>query len=318
MTNYTKADATHIDFPVTNREEHFEWWYFDAHFDNGDYFIVMYSLNDTRLHPRQPSVRLNYYPKGKAEIAKTKVYSEADVSTSYEKCEVTLGEEYCKDCGDYYELYTLIDGYGAKLKLSKQNHPFTTEGTPAPMPWTVAVPSGPIEGELYVDGQTVAVKGTGYHDHNWGEKMLRGVIQNWYWGKIHSPDISIDYAVFIGPDGNVASSGAIISDKDTLIMTPEEPHHSPDSVAFNALINDTMFEETMGKTFAKRMTLSGAKGDFNFTAEIDLINLVMIEKNESEKGEDAYRYIAKETLSVTRAGVTKTYQSEGLHEIVYP
>ena len=62
--DYIKADATHINFPVTNREEHFEWWYFDAHFDNGDHFVVMYSLNDTRLKPRKPSVRLNIYPKG--------------------------------------------------------------------------------------------------------------------------------------------------------------------------------------------------------------------------------------------------------------
>jgi hypothetical protein len=34
MTNYVKADATHIKFPVTNRDEHFEWWYFDVHLDS--------------------------------------------------------------------------------------------------------------------------------------------------------------------------------------------------------------------------------------------------------------------------------------------
>jgi len=317
-TNYVKADATHIDFPVTNREEHFEWWYFDAHLDNGDYLVVMYSLNDTRLKPRQPSVRLNIYTKGQAEISKITKYIEADVSTSYEKCDVKLGEQYCKDCGDYYELYTLIEGVGAKLKLNKQNHPYTSEGTPSPMPWTVAVPSADIEGELYKDGKIIQVKGTGYHDHNWGEKSVAGIMKNWYWGKVHSPDISIDYSVIMDFEGNIIPTGALVTDPENLIISPTEFLTDPENVKATAVINDTMTEESMGYTFAKSLTLKGSKGDLSYIANIVLEELVMIEKGQLLPGEDAYRYIAKEELIVIRNGVSKTYHSVGLHEIVYP
>ena len=312
--DYIKADATHINFPVTNREEHFEWWYFDAHFDNGDHFVVMYSLNDTRLKPRKPSVRLNIYPKGQPEIWKMKEYTEAEVTTSYEKCDATFGEEYCRDCGDYYELYTMNDGYGAKLRLKKQNHPYTTEGTNVPLPWTVAVPSGPIEGELYKGGEAIKVKGVGYHDHNWGEKTLAGAFKNWYWGKIHTPDISIDYGIFMDLNDQIALPGALVTDKNNAIMTPMD---SPETTQFEATINDTITEETMGYTFAKDFTLKGKKGAISFIANIKLKEIVMVEKSKLEGGEDAYRYIADEELIVTRNGDTKTYHTDGLHEIVY-
>ncbi|MBH0058326.1 hypothetical protein I6F65_15305 [Pseudoalteromonas sp. SWXJZ94C] len=317
--NYVKADATHIDFPVTNREEHFEWWYFDAHFENGDFLVVMFSLNDTRLKPRQPSVRLNIYPRGQSEISKIKKYTETDVSTSDIKCDVTFGkEEYCKDCGDHYELYTMIDGYGAKLTLNKGNHPYTSEGTDTPMPWTVAVPSGHIEGELYKNGKTTKVKGTGYHDHNWGEKSLAGRVKNWYWGKVHSSDISIDYSVIMDFEDNILQSGALVTDSKNLIISPSESMTDPENVKATAVINDIMTEDIMGYTFSKSLTLKGSKGDLSYIANIDLIALVMIEPGEFLPGEDAYRYIAKEELIVTRNGVTQTYLSEGLHEIVYP
>lgn len=319
MTDYIKADATHINFPVTNREEQMEWWYFDAHFDNGDYLVVMYSLNDTRLKPRQPSIRLNIYPKGQSEIARIRKYTEADVTTSYEKCDVTFGEEeYCKDCGDYLEFYTMIDGYGAKLTLNKGNHPYTSEGTDTPMPWTVAVPSGDIEGELYKDGETIQVKGTGYHDHNWGEKSLAGMVKNWYWGKVHSPDISVDYSVIMNFDDTILQTGALVTDRENLIISPSESITDPENVKATAVINDTMSEQTMGYTFSKSLTLTGSKGDLSYIVNIDLKELVMVEPGQFMPGEDAYRYIAKEELIVTRDGVTQTYLSEGLHEIVYP
>lgn len=317
MTNYVKADATHIEFPVTNRDEHFEWWYFDAHLDNGDHFVVMYSLNDTRLKPRQPSVRLNIYSENNPEIWKMNTYSESEVTTSYEKCDATFGEEYCRDCGDHYELFTLIDGYGAKLKLSKKNHPFTTEGVDFPLPWTVAVPSGEIEGVLYKDNEEIPVKGTGYHDHNWGEKNLAGAFKNWYWGKVHTPDISIDYAIFMNFDDTVGMPLALVTDEHSLLMTPiDSPEENPPTV-FHATINETMTDAEMGYTFASNFTLKGEKGDVKFELTVALEKIVMKEKGRLLPGEDVYRYVANEELKVIRKGDEKTYNTDGLHEVVY-
>ena len=317
MTDYVKADATHIDFPVTNREEHFEWWYFDAHLSNGDHFVVMYSLNDTRLKPRKPSVRLNIYPEGQDDIWKMKEYTDEQVTTSYDKCDATFGEEYCRDCGDYYELYTMIDGCGAKLRLSKKNHPFTTEGVEFPLPWTVAVPSGPIEGELYKDGEVEQVTGVGYHDHNWGEKSLAGAFKNWYWGKVHTPDISIDYSLFMNQDDTVGMPIALVTDDKSLLMTPIDPGDGPTPTKFHGEIVETMTDPKMGYTFAKEFNLTGEKGDVFFDLTVKFEKIVMIEKGELLPGEDVYRYVGNEELKVTRNGETKVYNESSLHEIVY-
>ena len=112
----------------------------------------------------------------------------------------------------------------------------------------------------------------------------------------------------------IALPGALVTDKNNAIMTPMD---SPETTQFEATINDTITEETMGYTFAKDFTLKGKKGAISFIANIKLKEIVMVEKSKLEGGEDAYRYIADEELIVTRNGDTKTYHTDGLHEIVY-
>jgi hypothetical protein len=38
---------------------------------------------------------------------------------------------------------------------------------------------------LFRSGQAHAVRGTGYHDHNWGNVALPAVMHHWYWGRAH-------------------------------------------------------------------------------------------------------------------------------------
>ena len=63
--------------------------------------------------------------------------------------------------------------------------------------YVVPVMSGALEGTLSVDGQTVAMNGSGYHDHNWG--FWKGV--TWQWGQVQHGDMSVLYGrVFPPPD----------------------------------------------------------------------------------------------------------------------
>jgi hypothetical protein len=61
--------------------------------------------------------------------------------------------------------------------------------------YTVPVMSGALTGELSVDGQRIAVAGTGYHDHNWG--FWEGV--SWRWGQVQHEDTSYVYGRVIPP-----------------------------------------------------------------------------------------------------------------------
>jgi hypothetical protein len=57
------------------------------------------------------------------------------------------------------------------------------------------VMSGVLDGALDVAGTTIALKGTGYHDHNWG--FWQGV--TWQWGQVQQGDLSVLYGRVFPP-----------------------------------------------------------------------------------------------------------------------
>ncbi len=59
--------------------------------------------------------------------------------------------------------------------------------------WLPSIPYGTVEGPLTYDGQTHKVKGTGHHDHNWGNVGLNNVMDHWYWGRAHVGDYTLIY-----------------------------------------------------------------------------------------------------------------------------
>jgi predicted secreted hydrolase len=46
---------------------------------------------------------------------------------------------------------------------------------------------------LTYDGLVRKVKGTGYHDHNWGNVGLNDVMDHWYWGRAHVSNYTLIY-----------------------------------------------------------------------------------------------------------------------------
>jgi hypothetical protein len=63
--------------------------------------------------------------------------------------------------------------------------------------YTVPVMAGPLSGQLTVKGTSIALRGTGYHDHNWG--FWEGV--SWRWGQVEHGGLSYVYGrVFPPPD----------------------------------------------------------------------------------------------------------------------
>jgi hypothetical protein len=63
--------------------------------------------------------------------------------------------------------------------------------------YTVPVMSGELSGTVSTGGETLDLKGTGYHDHNWG--FWEGV--SWRWGQVQHEGLSYVYGrVFPPPD----------------------------------------------------------------------------------------------------------------------
>lgn len=49
--------------------------------------------------------------------------------------------------------------------------------------WLVAVPEGAVTGTVSADGWTREVRGSGYHDHNWGNVSPADLFDSWWWGR---------------------------------------------------------------------------------------------------------------------------------------
>ena len=323
MTNLLTHDAMHLPFPMENRTTDFEWWYFDAELDSGDHVVVMYSTNDTRVSPRQPTVRLNIYAPDGREISELVRYSDDQISVSYHKCDARMGDDFCVDNGDHFEFQAMSNGHGFHLKLSKDFPHWVIGKTPeememAPMGWTIAVPQGRVEGTIVKDGVETAVKGSGYHDHNWGTKPMSAGLRNWYWGKLHTPEFSVDYSIMVPREGDLQFNCLVFSKNCAVI----DPAFNPVGLKVSGTIEDMVpaSESKLGLPYAKTLKMKASQGDFEIEFQIDQDHLVMVEQPLKEcapHGEPAYRYIGNDTIRITKAGETQEFKTKALHEIVF-
>lgn len=181
----------------------YEWWYFDAAFDNGYSAVaVAWPMNYSKPWRRQCTLQVSIYtPEG----ATRKHYlfpPRRLFSASGETCDVRIGDSYMRGRSPRYEMS--VEAEGDRLDLVFDSEvPGWKPGTgvnvvPFPllksMGWLVPVPRARVSGALTLDGRVIEVEGHGYHDHNWGEAPIFHVVDNWHWGHVVAGDIGVTWA----------------------------------------------------------------------------------------------------------------------------
>lgn len=171
----------------------FEWWYFDAHFEDGSTAVIVFYtkpiLNrDTGL---MPGLSLTITrPDGK-KLVRFLHFPPGDFFAAKNACDVRIGGNGVKGSLQSYTLHVDAGDLAADLEMASS--------VPAWRPgvgmnyydperkrffaWLAAVPYGQVSGTLRYDGQTHPVQGSVYHDHNWGNVGLNQVMSHWYWGR---------------------------------------------------------------------------------------------------------------------------------------
>jgi hypothetical protein len=178
-----------------------EWWYFDSILNN-DYSIHIgfRILSLKNLQILKPSI--NIYQKSNLIAHETKLIPKKYFSTSVNKPLLEIenksvmyaddSENTDEDYWTYHINYKLNNvGVSLKFKGVTEGWKYETinEG------WTVSLPQASVSGKIFFNNETVAVKGTGYHDHNWNFSLktpARGWA--WYWGKIRSKHFNLSWA----------------------------------------------------------------------------------------------------------------------------
>lgn len=185
----------------------YEWWYFDASFDNNYSMASLWKLSSVKTERGIVNERLVdfsiYNPSGQKIMAK-QPFDDSSVSISSEKCDVTMGNNRVYGETSLYNLSYFADGVGGNLvfKSLVQGFRAPPDGTAyfsaepvRYMGWAIAQPRAVVTGKLFLDGREINVSGTGYHDHNWGNAAINEVYDHWYWGRIFLPRHTLIYSV---------------------------------------------------------------------------------------------------------------------------
>ena len=321
-------DGLRIPYPPTKPDDMSDWWYFDADLSTGDQLVLMYSVNDSRLYPRCPSVRFDLYePDGASQLLiKEFAYDEAEFATG--KCDARYADgQFCRDCGDHYEVMAKIGDYGCHLKFYGEVPPWMAgeDGVSGGNPetgdyqgWVAPQAMSRVEGVLTKAGVDYEVTGGGYHDHNFSTANQGALLDHWHWGKIHTPDLTLDYSVLYPRIPGMPPQCIILAEgPDDFFIEPRDKFHQQGGVTFEMRNEQT--EPELGLTFAHGFTINVETDEIKFTLDVDVDRFVMKQRSPElpTGGESAYRYIGNDKLVVERNGEVKEYETHCLHEVVF-
>lgn len=195
----------------------FEWWYFDTVMDDGSTCVVNFLSKVPFISgPPTPILQLNISPPSGRYIQKVLVLDASTYSAASDHCHVTMGENSVEGDDHYtYRIRVKAEDIAADLTLRRvvpgwREGPFLTPDEAAKK-WLgeqVVIPSGTAEGTLTYNGATHNVRGTCYHDHQWGGAGLEQPgqpgtkITSWYWARIQAGDHAVVMAQVYGTVNN--------------------------------------------------------------------------------------------------------------------
>jgi hypothetical protein len=177
----------------------FEWWYFDAHLNDGSTIVVVF-LTKGLLNPNapfEPQVTLTITtPDGRKIFRVIKSLPER-FSAARDRCDIHIAG--CHVHGDLRKYHLHIDAPMAGMEPEIQMDLDLQATVEAWRPgagknyydkkrtryfaWLAAVPFGRVKGRLSIAGKKSNISGAGYHDHNWGSVALPTVLSRWVWGR---------------------------------------------------------------------------------------------------------------------------------------
>ncbi|OOS02358.1 lipocalin-like domain-containing protein [Moraxella cuniculi] len=179
-----------------------EWWYFDAHLNNGAKMVVVfYTKPNTMPHlPLSPFIRISLeLPDGRS-LQKSQMFPAEVFSSSTECCDVKIANNHFYGDLNSYTIQASIDDVAVEVQLQGQIRPwrpksghmyYGQKGNEKLFAWLPSVPQGAVLATIRVGDETFRATGTGYHDHNWGNAPMASLIHHWYWGRAQVGDFTV-------------------------------------------------------------------------------------------------------------------------------
>jgi hypothetical protein len=260
----------------------YEWWYFDAHLEDGTKLVVVFMDKDlaSPQKPLAPLIRLNLDLADGRSFEKLATFEPEAWSAATDGADVRIaGNSFSGDL-HRYRITACIDEIEVDVTLVGQISPWRPEtgyllyGPKRDLEfgWLPAVPQGSVTGTYRIGEETHIATGIGYHDHNWGNVGLTEIIHDWYWARGQAGPYSViasyitghkkyDYApltIFL-----LAKDGKVVADSGTRTRF-ETDHDYIDAVTGKPVANITRYryegdDETYVATFTRQIDLTRSK-----------------------------------------------------------
>jgi hypothetical protein len=219
---------------ISTESGRYEWWYFDAHLDDGATVVVVFYTkpNVSPNGPLAPRVTINItLPDGRT-FDKLLDTAPEMFDASKSTCDVRIGTNRFVGDLNRYHITATIEEISVDIELSgqvrawrpKSGHLyFGAEGSGKLFAWLPSVPNGLASVRYRIGDEERHASGSGYHDHNWGDVPMQMLIHNWYWARASAGPYTIiaSYITATAAYGYetqivymLAKDGKIIADDD--------------------------------------------------------------------------------------------------------
>ncbi len=171
----------------------FEWWYFDAHLDDGATLVVVFLDKDFTQprRPLSPQVRINLDLADGRSLEKVQSFPPEAYSAATDHADVGIaGNRFSGDLHEY-RITAAIDEVSIDVTLTGEvppwrpatGHVYFGADRAHYFAWLPSVPKGRARVSYRIADEVHETTGVGYHDHNWGNAALPTLIHDWYWAR---------------------------------------------------------------------------------------------------------------------------------------
>ena len=204
----------------------YEWWYFDSKYQDGSSLVIIFFTKHVTSMSKKfkPYVSLSYTTPSGKEI-RTELHSD-NYSFSKERCDVRIGDCYIRGDLNHYAIYFKNEEVECSLTLDGSVPSWRPDGghilfgKKDYFAWLPSVPEGKVNGVLTDKDGRVELCGTGYHDHNWGNKLMIFLMNDWYWGRAKIGDyVVVSSYIYANKQDGYKATPVFMLAKDGEILT---------------------------------------------------------------------------------------------------
>ncbi|MBQ8624236.1 MAG: hypothetical protein IJ424_07715 [Oscillospiraceae bacterium] len=287
----------------------YEWWYSDIKIDGGASLVIVFFTAPMTATVKGfvPNAIFNLNLPDGREIKKSVTAGLDEAHYLNDHCDVKVGKCYIKGDLNSYVIHYEHEEIVCDVTLDSNIRSWRPEtghiifGKRDYFAWLPSVPEGKASVNLSIGNEKLKLSGTGYHDHNWGNKGMFWLMHHWYWGRAKIGPYQLitsfitareKYGYEHFPIFMLARDGEKIADNGEYVTYRQE---NPE------------YDKITNKHYFKKLTYEYSDGSEHYKIVYSAENVIERSNIEDSKTMDAAKTNAFTRLLLKAAGLEPAY-----------